>query len=302
MVDTRPIVTAVFQRKGGVGKTTGTANVSHGVARILAQSGAMNGSGHAPVLNIDSDSQKNLTTYIGTEERKSTPGAMTINEAYRAPKKYSLEAIAPSTAAGVDLLYGSAFLEETEKELLTGQHTSAGMVMRRIIDRIASERQYKYIFIDCPPSEGLLVRNAIVAADLVIVPIQTDYAAFEGLGRLKDLLLKLLAEEAYEQAPPVYAFANFVDERVPRSRELRDFLLSDEFTTDNNTSDEIRVQALESFVHGNSAIADSYAEHKTIFEFAKTDKRGRDIVDKGLQRARDEFASLAQEILSVGRR
>lgn len=291
----RPHRIAVINRKGGVGKTATTANV----AACLARRGFR-------VLVVDSDSQRNLTTQLGDPNRPAT--AATIDHAYRAPKKYALEAVGPSSIAGVDLLYGDTAIEDTEKELIAGQHPNAGGLLERVLRIISEQREYDFILIDCPPSSGLLTRNAIIVADVLVMPILTDHAGFEGAGRLKELLLKLEAQGVFDErpVPPVYAFPYMVDERVPRSKELRDYIASPEFEEDNQ-HELIELHVLRNGdprniveIHHNSAVPDAYGESKSVFEFERLGKNGKVRKnEKSVMRAREEFERLAEAIANV---
>lgn len=281
-------IIAIVNRKGGVGKSATTANL----AAALAREGKR-------VLAVDSDSQRNLTTYIGVPARREDHAAATITHAYRQPKAYTTAAIAPSTTDGVDLLYGSSLLEETEREILAEQMASPGRILSRVIRYAKAAAAYDLILIDCPPAEGLLTRNAIVAASILLTPVQTDYSGVEGVGRLKDLVAKLDAEEAFEDnsAPPIYTFPTFVDERVRTSRDLRDFLRGEQFATYNSDS-PTPVINLNSQIHRSQAIPDSYGDNVTVFDYAPVDDTGRKRMDT-VTRARGEYTALAQEVLTL---
>jgi len=276
---------AVVNRKGGVGKSATTANLG----AALARRGRL-------VLIVDSDSQRNLTTHVGTPERRDDPDAYTINEAYRSVK-HTGAAIAPSVCENVDLLYGSSFLEDTEKEILTMQHATAGLIMQKMVRRALEGKPYDYVLIDCPPSEGLLTRNAIVAADSILAPVSADYAGFEGIGRLRELLDKLDAQEAFDRGVPhIATVATFVEEGALTSRTLRDYMLSPEFNTEN-ASETVRVTALRTVIHRSQHIKDSYGENVSVFGYTPVDGTGRKRdTEKGLLRARAEYDALAAEI------
>ncbi|MBF0505903.1 MAG: ParA family protein [Nitrospirae bacterium] len=159
----------IANQKGGVGKTTTTVNLSASLA--LAEK---------DILVIDTDPQGNLTSGLGINRdnlQKSLydvyAGRGTLEETIigtAVPHLY----IVPST---IDLL--GAEIELVQKDgrerILSGQIAPI-------------KHKYKYIFIDCPPSLGLLTLNGLVAADSVIVPVQCEYYSLEGLGLLSRTL------------------------------------------------------------------------------------------------------------------
>ncbi len=168
-----PAVTRVFtvaNQKGGVGKTTTTVNL----AAALAFSGAR-------VLVIDLDPQGNASTALGVEHRAETPSVydVIINDEQisaviqRSPEFETLYCV-PATIhlAGAEIELVS--LVAREQRL----HTAVEKFLEE------TNEQFHYVFIDCPPSLGLLTINAFVAATEVLIPIQCEYYALEGLSQL----------------------------------------------------------------------------------------------------------------------
>lgn len=158
-------VLAVVNQKGGVGKTTTAIN--------LAASFALGGK---KILIIDSDPQGNSTSGLGINKENISPGIYgvyaersSISEVIVATDVSDLY-IAPST---IDLL-------AVEVELVEKQERE--YILSKAIREVKSD--YEYIFIDCPPSLGLLTLNALVAAEAVLVPVQCEYYSLEGLGLL----------------------------------------------------------------------------------------------------------------------
>lgn len=165
-----PRVFTVANQKGGVGKTTTTVNL----AAALAYSGAR-------VLVIDLDPQGNASTALGVDHRADTPSVydVIINDEpisgviQRSPEFETLYCV-PATIhlAGAEIELVS--LVAREQRL----HTA----LERFLEE--SSEAFHYVFIDCPPSLGLLTINAFVAATEVLIPIQCEYYALEGLSQL----------------------------------------------------------------------------------------------------------------------
>jgi chromosome partitioning protein len=158
-------VTACTNQKGGVGKTTTVVNL----AAYLALSGS-------PTLVIDIDPQGNATSGLGVDRRSLDRSV------------YDLlidgvpvdELVVGTPIEGLDLLPSTPGLSGAEVELV-----SVPARERRLAASLAGlNGRYERVFIDCPPSLGLLTVNALTAADGVLIPIQTEYYALEGLSQL----------------------------------------------------------------------------------------------------------------------
>ena len=164
----RPRILTVANQKGGVGKTTTTVNV----AAALAQSGLR-------VLVIDLDPQGNASTALGVEHRSgissvydSLVDGLPLQDVIRESPHVPGLFCAPSTIdlAGAEIELVSLVARETR--------------LARALDTLMAGTAYDYVFIDCPPSLGLLTINAFVAAREVFIPIQCEYYALEGLSQL----------------------------------------------------------------------------------------------------------------------
>jgi chromosome partitioning protein len=159
-------VITVANQKGGVGKTTSTVN--------LAVALAMNGS---RVLVIDLDPQGNASTGLGVEHHSGVPS---IYEVLLGERALAETAVPVDTAPALWCAPATIDLAGAEIELVS--MVARESRLRRAI--AAYSGQVDYVFIDCPPSLGLLTVNALVAADEVLIPIQCEYYALEGLGQL----------------------------------------------------------------------------------------------------------------------
>jgi chromosome partitioning protein len=164
---TAQVVTFVNQ-KGGVGKTTSAVSMTAALAR----------QGHK-VLLVDLDPQSNATSAVGVDGEDS-PG---IYEALIEEADIH-SCIVRVEAEGFDMVPSSRALSGAEVELVPAmaRERRLASAIHAVID------EYEFIFIDCPPSLGLLTINALTATQYVIIPVQCEYMALEGLSRLTETL------------------------------------------------------------------------------------------------------------------
>ena len=156
---------AVTNQKGGVGKTTTAVNVAAGIAKLGYK-----------VLLIDTDPQGNATSGVGVDKRSVKYSAYSIIVDDIKAK----DAILHTEFENLDVIPSSIELAAAELELADMEHREA-----RLKSTLATvQSEYDYIFIDCPPSLGLITTNALCAADTILVPIQPEYYALEGLSQL----------------------------------------------------------------------------------------------------------------------
>ena len=165
-------VTACTNQKGGVGKTTTVINL----AAYLALSGTR-------TLVIDLDPQGNATSGLGVD-RRSVVGSSYEALVDRVPIG---ELTVSTPIEGLDLVPSNAALSGAEVELV-----GASVRERRLAASLSNlNGRYEKVLIDCPPSLGLLTVNALTAADGVLIPIQTEYYALEGLSQLVNTIRRV---------------------------------------------------------------------------------------------------------------
>jgi chromosome partitioning protein len=162
-------VLTVANQKGGVGKTTSTVNL----AAALAMHGIR-------VLVIDFDPQGNASTALGVEHRVGTPS---VYEVLLGEIRLT-EAVAVSTASP-HLLCVPATIDLAGAEIeLVSMVARENRLKQALSEEVLDELDVDYVLVDCPPSLGLLTVNALVAAVEVLIPIQCEYYALEGLSQL----------------------------------------------------------------------------------------------------------------------
>jgi chromosome partitioning protein len=199
-------IIAVANQKGGVGKTTTTINLG----ACLAQSGSR-------VLLVDMDPQSNTTSGLGKDSSRG--GVYELLAGIKAFKDIILE----TDTKNLYLVPASVNLTAAELELAPLDEREK--VLKYFLTEIKDE--YDYIIIDCPPSLGLLTVNSLTAAHSVLIPLQCEYYAMEGLGQLTKTI-------------------GLIREGLNRTLALEGILLT-MFTKSNNLSKEVVRQINEYF-------------------------------------------------------
>ncbi|MCP4883528.1 MAG: ParA family protein [Flavobacteriales bacterium] len=158
-------IIAIANQKGGVGKTTTTVNLAAALG-VLEQK----------VLLVDADPQANATSGLGIEVESVEKGTYQVLEHTVAAK----EAILKTNSPNVDIIPAHIDLVAIEIELVDKEKRES--MLKLALSEVKDA--YDYIIIDCAPSLGLITVNALTTADSVIIPIQCEYYALEGLGKL----------------------------------------------------------------------------------------------------------------------
>ncbi len=258
------IVVSIMNQKGGVGKTTTAVNLGVAIAAHQRR-----------VLLIDLDPQANLGTHLGVEAPAGTP---TIYDVLVKDVPLA-EVIRPTAEEGVDCVSSNIDLSAAELELVSmvGRET----LLRDALERLESggQRSYDYVLIDCPPSLGVLSINALAAASRVLVPLQAEFFALQGMAKLIEVI-----DLVQRRLNPRVFLSGIVACKVDRRPRLTQEVL-----------DEVRKyfgdQLMETMIRPNVKLAEAPSFGMSVLSYAPESNGAADY----RQLAR-EFLSLPREI------
>jgi len=194
-----PVVIAITNQKGGVGKTTTTINLAH----FLAKEGAR-------VLLVDFDPQGNASSGLGVDKSKLTKTVLDVVQ----KKALLKDVIVHTEVKRVDLVPATPQLANAEVELAGAERRFV-----RLRDALETVEGYDYILIDSPPSLSLLTVNGLIAAQYVLLPVQAEFYALEGLGQLLETM-QLIRKGMNPTLELVGVLVTMMDSRTTLSNQV----------------------------------------------------------------------------------
>jgi len=244
-------IITISNHKGGVGKTTSAINIGAGLNKMGKK-----------VLLVDADPQANLTQSLGIEEPETS--------IYGALKgDYPLDPM--EILPGLDLVGSTLDLSGAEVELSTEK--SREYILKEILKPLESE--YDFIFIDSPPSLGLLTINALTASKEIFIPLQAEYLALRGLTKLQEVVERI-SDRLNPDLSIGAVFITQYDSRTVLHRDVRDSIK-------NHFGDKL----LSTPIRRNISLAEAPTKGVDIFRYAPTSSGAED------------YLSLSREILET---
>lgn len=236
-------IVSFLNHKGGVGKTTSAINLGAGMVELGKK-----------VLLVDLDPQANLTLALGIGRQRYS-----IYEALRGESE-----LTPVTAKeNLDVITSTLDLSSAEMELIN--EAGREYILRELFEPVQEE--YDYIIIDCPPSLGLLSLNALTSSQYVIIPLQTEFLALQGLAKIKQVIDKVRFR-LNKKLQIGGVVATMYDHRRILNREVVE-------TIEKYFGDlvfDIRIRE-------NVALAEAPAQSQDIFNYSKRSKGAADYLE-----------------------
>lgn len=234
-------IIAVANQKGGVGKTTTTVNVAASLA-----------SAKTKVLIIDLDPQGNATSGLGQEKYDVVTTYEVLTGGAALP-----EGVQQTPIEGLYILPANQNLAAAEIELVSMEHREFRL------QQALKSAEFDYIFIDCPPALGLLTINALTAATDILIPVQTEYYALEGLGQLLGTVQRV-RETTNPRLDLLGVVLTMYDKRTSLSEQVK-----------KEVSQHFGNKLFSNSIPRNIRLAEAPSFNRTIFEHDRWSKGAR---------------------------
>ncbi len=233
-------VISLLNHKGGVGKTTSAINIGAGMAELGKR-----------VLLIDLDPQANLTLSLGISRQK-----ITIYESLKGED----DLVPYNVKEGLDVITSCLDLSSAEMELIN--EAGREFILRELIAGV--EDAYDFVIIDCPPSLGLLALNALTSSRYIIIPLQTEFLAMQGLAKIKQVIdkVKLRLNKKLEIGGVI---ATMYDKRKVLNRDVVETIKK-----------YFGKKVFETYIRDNVALAEAPAQRQDIFSYNKSSPGAKD--------------------------
>ncbi|MCO6475106.1 MAG: ParA family protein [Phaeodactylibacter sp.] len=236
-------VISLLNHKGGVGKTTSVINIGAAMVELGKRS-----------LLIDLDPQANLTLSLGAARPP-----VTIYEAMRGES----ELMPLPVKENLDVIVSTLDLSGAEMELIN--EAGREFILRELLAPLREE--YDFIIIDCPPSLGLLTLNALTSSDYVMIPLQTEFLALQGLAKIKQVIqkVKLRLNKGLQIGGVI---ATMYDSRKVLNRDVVE--------TIKKYFGEL---VFETMIRDNVALAEAPSQRKDIFDYSRNSAGAEDYLE-----------------------
>jgi len=249
------MVISIANNKGGTGKTTTAVNLGAALAE-----------NDFSILEVDLDPQGNLSINLGVSIDELS---QTIYDVLLNPESYPLQKVIRTVRQNLDLAPANIDLSGATVELMN--EISRESILKRVLSSAKSD--YDYILLDCPPNLGLLTLNALTAADLVIVPVQTEYLAMRSIKELTEIIDKV--KERTNPELSMRLLCTMFDKRTVHGRDVIEEL-----------REVFGHQVFDTVITRTIKFADASVAAEPILTYAKKSE------------AAEQYRNLAKEVIS----